>query len=228
METLENEFEKYKPWISQFYINGKTYGGKISFEYDPRVSQFNENFLDVRTILDLGSLEGGQTFALAKRTGVSITGLEGRDYNIKKEEFVKTKLGLENIKFICSDLETDPLTTYGKFDAIFCSGILYHLPKPWELINKLSRISPNIFIWTHYAADDKANETVEGYRGYWYNEHGLNDPLSGMSQKSFWVTLSSLQQILYDSGYESIKIIEDNNSNPHGSCVTLAASKEKR
>ena len=31
-----------------------------------------------------------------------------------------------------ADLEEDDLSSYGRFDGVFCAGILYHLTRPWE------------------------------------------------------------------------------------------------
>ena len=153
MDNLESEFEKRNPWVSQFMINEVKYGGNISFDNNPCITYFFDCFPTARTILDLGSLEGANTLQLAKKPGTEVVGIEGRNYNVEKSNFVKGLLEVNNVRYICANLENTPLTTFGKFDAVFCSGLLYHLPRPWELIEEISRISSKIFIWTHYAIE---------------------------------------------------------------------------
>lgn len=177
----------------------------------------------MHSILDLGSLEGGQTFQLAKHPDVHIIGVEGRQNNIEKAKFVQQLLGLKNVEFIKADLEIDKLFPLGKFDAVFCSGLLYHLSEPWKLIQEIKETSKKLFIWTHYSTENKANKIVKGFCGSWYEEGGPNEPLSGLSPKSFWVTLPSLKDMLRQYGFTNIKIIEENPNHPNGACVTLAA-----
>lgn len=234
MDKIEDEFKRLGPWISQFTIGNQKYGGTYSYENDPRIKQFHDCFPDVHSILELGSLEGGHTFQLAKQPGVHILGIEGRQYNIEKAKFIQRLLGLQNVTFIQANLENIELAPLGIFDAVLCSGILYHLPEPWKLVKEMSKVSKKLFIWTHYASEDKVTETINGYRGLWYHEGGVanptigqvvSDPLSGLSQKSFWVTINSLKDMLVQNGFININIIEVNPSHPHGPHITMAAWK---
>lgn len=50
----------------------------------------------------------------------------------------------------------------GQFDAVFCSGLLCHLPEPWKLIEQMPRIAPKLFIWTHYPDDATADLVRRG------------------------------------------------------------------
>ncbi len=225
-DRLEKEFAKRGRWVTKFTIDGKPYGGEMSFENDTRIQQFFDNFPEVHSILDLGSLEGGQTFQLAKHPDVHILGIEGRKYNIRRAKFAQRVLGIKNVDFLLADLETTNLTSFGQFDAVFCSGILYHLSEPWKLVKQIKAVTNRLFIWTHYAGEDKADQMINGFRGWWYQEYGFKDPQSGLSPKSFWLTLQSLQAMLKQHGFTNQKIIEDNPGHPHGPCVTIAAWTE--
>ena len=234
--SLHAEFDKRRPWVTKFVIGGEEYGGESNAMNDPRVDLFFQSFPEARRILELGSLEGGHTFNLASRPGVErVLGVEGRGESVEKAQFVQGVLGVENVEFAVANLETAELGEFGEFDAIFCSGLLYHLPEPWTLIEKASRVSPNLFVWTHYAEGDAAdaavpalrkarNTTRNGFEGWEYGEHGLKDPLSGMSPTSFWPTLEGLKRMLGEHGFSEVRIIKDNPNNPHGPAVTLAAS----
>jgi len=221
---LKTEFEKRGPWITHFEVNGIKSGGTFPALEDERVVQFFLAFPDARTILELGSLEGGHTFALARRRGVErVLGIEARKSNIERARFMQDLLRVDDVKFVQADLEKTALNEFGKFDAIFCSGLLYHLPEPWKLIAEIARIAPRLFIWTHYA-DESAQEIRQNFRGREFVEGGIDEPLSGMSPKSFWLTLESLKSALTSAGFDSIKIVRDEPSHPNGPAVTIAAS----
>jgi Methyltransferase domain len=223
---LAAEFARLGPWTTQFVINGKAFGGDHVTAHDERVPQFFEAFPDARTILDLGALEGGQAFAMARHGVDRVVAVEGRASNLEKARFMQGVLKVENVEFVLADLERVDLTTLGKFDAVFCCGVLYHLPRPWELIEKLSAISPRLFIWTHYSVESEANLLENGYRGRAYQEKGLQDPWSGLSPTSFWPTLESLQRMLGDAHYSSVRTIKNNLLLPNGPAITLAATNQ--
>lgn len=228
LTNIKAEFEKRNPWITQFHIGGETYGGKFDAMNDVRVKQFFEIFPNAKSIVELGSLEGGHSFALANSETVEkVLAIESREVNIERAKFVKKVLDDKKVDFFQGDLEKLDFGQFGKFDAVFCSGLLYHLPKPWELIPKLAKISPNIFIWTQVSEEAKAKKMREGWRGKFYREGGIFDPLSGMSKKSFWFSLGSLINILTENGYRQVKIIESNLKHPNGPAVTLAATADE-
>ena len=57
---------------------------RIVFVWPARVQQFLERFPNVPTIHELGSLEGGHTFTLARREGVErVLAIEGRPANVE-------------------------------------------------------------------------------------------------------------------------------------------------
>lgn len=218
-------FQQREPWVTKFVIDGQAYGGHFDAAQDARITQFAAIFSEARTILELGSLEGGHSFGLARLPHVKrVLAIEGRASSIEKARFAQRLLRLSNVEFVEANLENANLETYGRFDAVFCVGLLYHLPEPWTLIARCARVSPRIFIWTHYAADDKTQE-VNDYQGAWYSEKGLHDPLSGLSEASFWPTLESLKLILAERGFPYVRVIRDSPKHPHGPAVTLAASK---
>jgi protein-L-isoaspartate O-methyltransferase len=223
---LAREFEIRAPWITKFAIEGKEYGGTFDPSKDPRVPQFAECFPSASQVLELGSLEGGHTFMLARLANVErVVAVEGRKANIEKARFLQTLFGITNVQFVQANIERFKLSQLGSFDAIFCSGVLYHLPQPWRLIEQMSQISANLFIWTHYALEQEAKKVKRGYAGKLYREAGVSDPLSGLSAKSFWPTLDSLRTMLSRSGYGTIQILQNHVDHPHGPSVTLTATR---
>lgn len=225
--NLTEEFAKREPWYTKFEIAGSSYGGDYDAMNDPRLAAFEKYFPEARTILELGSLEGGHSFGLARMPNVEkVTAIEVRPANIERARFVGQTLGVENVEFIEADLEKTDLASFGKFDAVFCSGLLYHLPEPWKLIEQIARVSPNLFLWTHISGEIEGKKKVNGFRGKYYKEHGWLDSLSGASKNSFWLTLGSLIHLLTANGYRQVHIIE-NYTHANGQAVLLAARRDK-
>ena len=222
---LTSEFAKLAPWIFKFRIDGKDYGGEISALGDPRVEQFFRFAPTAETILELGALEGAHTFMLAEHRGVKrVLALEGRERNLRKARLIQDLLHVRNAEFAQANLEGSDLSAFGKFDAVFCSGLLYHLPKPWKLIERLPPIAPSLFIWTHYAPDAEAEVISNGLRGKIYVEGGSEEPLSGMSPTSTWLTLGSLITALTRSGFGSVHVIHNDLTHANGPAVVIGAT----
>jgi hypothetical protein len=224
-EELISEFAKLGPWIFQFQIDGQNYGGGVSVAGDARVDQFFRFAPEAETILELGSLEGAHTFIMARRPGVRrVLALEGRELNLRKARFVQEQLRVQNVTFAQANLENRDLAAFGKFDAVFCSGLIYHLPEPWKLISQLPAIAPNLFIWTHYAAEADTEVVAGDLRGKIHPEGGAAEPLSGMSATATWLTLGSLITSLTRSGYGSIHVIDNDPTHVNGPAVTIGAT----
>jgi hypothetical protein len=225
---LAAEFAALGPWIYQFQIAGQTYGGGISAVGDVRVERFLRYAPKARTILELGSLEGAHSFILAEMADVDrIVALEGREANLRKARFVQQLLKIRNVKFEQANLEDADLTPFGRFDAVFCCGLLYHLPEPWRLLERLPAVAPLLFIWTQYAADHEAREIGRGLRGKTHIEGGTDEPLSGLSPTATWLTLESLRDLLHACGYKRVDVIHDDPAHANGPAVTIGAGLDE-
>ncbi|GJH35703.1 class I SAM-dependent methyltransferase [Paraburkholderia azotifigens] len=177
---------------------------------------FDGKFLGKR-IADLGCLEGGYTVEFA-RMGFEAVGVEVRDSNIANCNFVKERVGLANLSFVQDDVWN--VGKYGKFDAIFCCGLLYHLDRPREFIQEMAKIASKIIIInTHYAAEETIEKfnlsditEHEGLPGRWYAEHDVDDRqqldslkwTSWSNKKSFWLTKGAILQTLQSSGFDLV------------------------
>jgi SAM-dependent methyltransferase len=226
-KDLELEFNKRGIWLTKFVINGVEYGGKFDPSTEKCVEWFFDYFPNIKRILELGSLEGGHTFALASHSGVNqVIGIEGRKDNLERARFAQKLLKVNNVDFIEANLENVDLSRFGRFDAVFCVGVLYHLPEPWLLLEQIGHVSKNLFIRTHYADPKKSDKTIHGYKGIFYEEKGLKDSLGGLSAKSFWPSIDSLTEMFAREGFKIFNIIHNEPDHPNGPRLTAVASKK--
>ena len=176
-------------------------------------------------IADLGCLEGGYVTEFA-RLGYDTLGVEVRQSNYDACQYVKSKTSLNNLYFTKDDVLN--IERYGRFDGIFCCGLLYHLDNPKEYLKILGGITRKILILqTHFALNEEYNslglnetkfqlspiEENEGILGRWYQEFPQETMLSDkenmrwsswQNHRSFWPTREYLLQSIYDAGFDLV------------------------
>ncbi len=168
-------------------------------------------------ILDLGCLDGMFSIEFAQH-GAETIGVEVREANIKKAIFCKDVLNLKNLEFRQDDARNISLESYGTFDAIICSGLLYHLTAPDAigLISKMHSMSKKLVIIDTLISlipKEKYSKHDSEYWGLTYQEHNANDTEAEKQKRllasidnnsSFWFTRPSLVNIINKTGFTSI------------------------
>jgi 2-polyprenyl-3-methyl-5-hydroxy-6-metoxy-1,4-benzoquinol methylase len=181
------------------------------------VSDISNKPLSACKVLDLGCLDGIFSIEFAKH-GAKTIGIEVREDNIKKAIFCKDALGLDNLEFRQDDVRNISTESYGVFDAIICSGILYHLPATdaINIINSMyDMVSRVIVIDTHIALNptEYVEHNGEEYWGTLFQEHSEKSSseqkakalwASADNLTSFWFTRPSLVNILTKAGFSSV------------------------
>jgi len=106
-------------------------------------SQWTKDFTDFLccekgTLLDLGCGGGWLSLTFAGK-GMVVLGLDISDEQIKLANSLSNKAGLENLKFICTDIIGWDYAEYREtFDSIFVNAFLHHLsPVEVEMIFKM-------------------------------------------------------------------------------------------
>jgi len=181
------------------------------------VSDLSEKPLSKCRILDLGCLDGIFSIEFAKH-GSETVGVEIREANIKKAIFCAEALGLHNVEFRHDDVRNISLESYGQFDAVICSGILYHLPAidVIELINSMYAIATRVVVIDTHVALNPVERFVHGDDEYWgraFREHSDSATrdekakalwASADNLTSFWFTRPSLVNVLNKAGFSSV------------------------
>jgi hypothetical protein len=202
MSSLPQAAAALGPWWFRFEHNGVSFGGAVERDRE-KTDWFFSALASLagqpRRILELGSHEGSHSLQLASHPSVTeVVALEGRRENLVRASFVKQAFGDRKIVFREYNIERlDPADLDGPFDAVFCAGLLYHLPQPWTLLERLRGLAGHLFLDTHYATTAAA--TVHGHDGRWVAEGP--DPLSGLSVSSFWLTRDDLLGTLERNGF---------------------------
>jgi hypothetical protein len=116
---------------------------------------------------------------------------------------------------------------------VFCSGILYHMENPYDLIKAISANSDRVFLYTHYYSPDSpyyaartARPVVQDnleltYYEEAYNSSAAGDFTGGSGPQAAWMTKSDIEKCFRNFGY-SFSIHEDNE---HFSWIKATAKR---
>jgi len=103
-----------------------------------------------KRVLELGPYEGFHSFALA-RAGVALaTSIEANPRNFLKCLIVKNYFSLDRISFLLGDFATYLKETKDNYDFVLAAGVLYHLSRPFEVLDRIMELTDSIGICTTY------------------------------------------------------------------------------
>ena len=248
-ETLRNRIENPEPKLLQELLDAgfTSHNLRLSatqctlpekglddlLETDARTQLIRRSFRDFRRareaeasrplrLLDLGALEGGLSLEMA-RDGWEVVGVEGRRANHRKCQLVADYFGLDHLRFELSDVRDLTVEGVGRFDAVLCCGLLYHLDDPLAFLSRIGELlRPGgvLFLDTHvaptrdeeverseFAASSQPREVHEsGLEGRWIaedpNEAEQAHPWASIgNERSFWPLKNDLLEALRTVGF---------------------------
>ncbi len=94
----------------------------------------------LRTAVDVGC-GLGHFSGLLQSIGFEITGVDGRQQNVEEAQRRNP-----NIRFLRFDAEDPSLLSLGRFDLVFCFGLLYHLENPLLAIRHLRAMTEKVLL----------------------------------------------------------------------------------
>jgi SAM-dependent methyltransferase len=182
-----------------------------------------------RRVLDLGCLEGYFSLECALH-GADVLGVDAREINLKKCEFVRSVLGVPNLRFALDDAMGVTRERYGSFDVVLALGLLYHLDDPFTFLAQVAELCEGFLVLDTLVALEDAPQTIDGwepelsdvrdlragaksYRGRLYREfqegadeveHAFSTTASHKNEISIWLTEGSLVSLLGDVGFERL------------------------
>ena len=207
-------------------------------------------------VLDLGCLEGYFSVECALR-GLDVLGVDVREVNLKKCEFVKSVLCVSNLRFAVDDVMNVTREHYGAFDVVLALGLLYHLEDPFTFLAQIAELCDGFLVLDTLVALEDA-QTINGwqpdlsetrdfahggrsYRGRLYREHEegadelgreFSTTAAYTNDVSIWLTEDSLVALLDDVGFEQLEKVVPARpadwSDPSHGRVLYVATRRRR
>ena len=146
--------------------------------------------LGLKTALDVGC-GLGYFSGLLRSIGLDVTAVDGRTENA--EEAARRNPG---VRFRAYNAEDPTIRELGKFDLVFCFGLLYHLENPLLSIRHLHAMTGRLLLVEAvvYPGDEPIMALVD--------EASTED--QGLAHFAFYPTEACLEKMLYRAGFPSV------------------------
>jgi len=134
-------------------VPGGSGPGATSLFDDERIAWMIDQLggVDGLEVLELGPLEGGHTYML-EQAGARVDAIEGNHNSFLRCLIVKNLLGLE-ANFVLGDFSAS-FGDRDHWDLVLASGVLYHMTRPVQLLERMAAVTDRIMLWTHYYEPD--------------------------------------------------------------------------
>lgn len=242
-EEIEQMRDFLAPWNHNIRLNETTYTAFCEDWYPEHQTIMNavDRHLDGRfsgvKVLDIGCLEGYFSFECALH-GADVVGVDAKEINLKKCEFVRSVLGVRNVAFRLDDAMNVTRERYGPVDVVLALGLLYHLEDPFTFLSRLAEVCERFLVLDTLVALEQGPQTItdwkptlsgmrdfrfgeRSYSGRLYREYeegadeverAFSTTASHTNDVSVWLTEESLVRLLSDVGFEQLeKIVSPTN-----------------
>src|SRR5208283_3557729 len=122
--------------------------------------------------LDIGCHEGFYTLALARLGARRVVGLEPRQENLRRAQFVAAATGLPNLEFVPGRVE-DLAATHPVYPLTLFLGVLYHVMDPMLCLRQLSAVTGELCVLETQVVDEVEGFTEWGSRHWTYPYRGI-------------------------------------------------------
>jgi hypothetical protein len=221
--------------------------GQAGLFEDGRITWLGERLgkVDHMHVLECGPLEGGHTYMLEKLGVASVLSIEASTHAFLRCLVVRELLELKKARFALGDF-VSYIRTGQPYDLVLACGVLYHLVNPVEAIALISKITDQVYIWTHYYDEKiiKNNATLsQHFQSSSSSDHGgfthtlhkqhyqlrLGNPafMGGSEHYSNWLSREDLIGALNFFGFNEIEIQFDWTHEASGPNISLLARRTR-
>lgn len=184
--TIRSEVDRLAPWYYQFDLRGvRTDSTPPCDDTGHRQIVFpaiRPGFWRGKRVLDVGCAEGAWSFGALAQGCDAVTAFDCRTSHLEKGRFVAKVLGYDRVQFELGSADRWPeLHPDARFDAVILCGILYHLPAPWQTIERYCRIAGEVILvsspvwggdigWTRWQELDNIAASEDSLDSYMPND----------------------------------------------------------
>lgn len=190
-----------------------------------------------KTLVDLGSNEGGFAVAFACLGARHVVGIECRAISVERSRLLAALRGVDaTTTFIEGDVDKLLPTFNDPFDVVFATGLLYHVANPFESLRVMRAACGGVALIDTHIADRAApshgctpNQTTlrTSHTVYTGRDFPEFDPATSESDRagmlwasfqnptSFWPYEDELIRMIHDAGFSSAERVEPSTMKRH-------------
>ena len=115
--------------------------------FDPLVGLFGGSLAGKR-VLDLGCNAGFWSLCAAEAGCEFVLGVDGRQMHVDQAGLVFRAKGIEEDRydFVAGNIFETDLRQFGTFDIVLCLGLMYHVGKPLELMERIDGVGEDVLV----------------------------------------------------------------------------------
>ena len=214
-------------------------GPNSLFTQDPRpqlaATALGRNDYRGMHILEIGPVEAAHTYMLEQMGAERITCVEASAEAWLKCLVVKELLALNRSRFLLGNIVAFLHENRRRFDLVYCSGVLYHMADPVELIEAIAKTADACFVWTHVYNSERHPVTFAAERvtrlgievNYWSHRYGskAEKHWCGIDATAAWLTSEDMLRAFVAAGLSNINLIENQPGHPNGPAVLFTARR---
>lgn len=126
-------------------LNKKAFWERVNYSTDLDFGKkviekvFSDEEIKNKTVLDLGCGTGGYSLAFRQKGARSVTGVDFSASSINTANRKLEKDRARNVHFLNADVRKYDFRE-APFDIIWCHGVIYYMPDPYEVLNKMCNL----------------------------------------------------------------------------------------
>lgn len=99
-----------------------------------------------RRVLDLACNAGWWSLAAIRAGAAYVYGVDGRAMHIEQANVVFSEFDVDPPRYRFEERNVFDLDDIGEFEVVLCLGLLYHVAKPFELLERISRWNRDLLV----------------------------------------------------------------------------------
>lgn len=166
---------------------------------EPLVGLFGGS-LKGKRVLDLACNAGFWSLAAIEAGADFVYGIEGRQMHVDQANFVfeVNKIDRNRYRFSTGDIFKTDFRELGKFDIVLCLGLLYHVSKPVELMERIVQVNTDILVI------DTSLSLLPG-ASFELRRDPLDDPRNAIDYEMVFVpTRKAVLDLIHQFGYQGV------------------------
>ena len=157
-QQIKEKVDSFPRWHYRFNLAGvrtPIYDNKAAVRHRNRLAHFFDPAVELlggtlkgKRVLDLGCNAGWWSLKAMEAGADYVFGVDGRRMHVEQSEFVFEAKGVDRDRydFLEANLFDLDFAKYGQFDVVLCLGLLYHVSKPVDLMERISPVSRDLLI----------------------------------------------------------------------------------
>ena len=218
---IAETIQRYPRWHYQFDLMGhltptldatkiNRHSQRKQYIFRPLVDRFGGSLAGKR-VLDLGCNAGFWSLAAIEQGCEFVLGVDGRQMHVDQANFVFEVKDVEKsrYRFIQADVFDLDFTRYGPFDVVLFLGLMYHINRPVEILEKIAEVNTGLLVIdTSLSLREGACLDVQ--------REGLDDPRNAIrSELVFVPTRQAVCDLAEAVGYK-VDVLEPDFSSYEG------------